>query len=133
MMAVLPTTVFRSPLSFFAYRFAYPYISSFPRQIMPKRFEKAGTTYILGLNAEDNWRILAAADKSWWWVHLEGAPSAHVIIEIDVEPLQDELDFAKELILNQTPKAPRLSNIVYAEVRRLRRGTKVGEVVITRS
>ncbi len=98
---------------------------------MPKRFEKAGTSYIRGLNAEDNWRILAAADKSWWWVHLEGEPSAHVIIEIDVEPLQDELDFAKELILNQTPKAPRQAPIVYAEVRRLRRGSKVGEVVIS--
>jgi hypothetical protein len=48
-----------------------------------------------------------------------------------VEPLQDELDYARELILAQTPKASRLSNIVYAEVRRLRRGSKVGEVVIS--
>lgn len=120
MMDVLPTTNPCFPTS----------LPSLRLPKMPKRFEKAGTTYILGLNAEDNWRILAAADKSWWWVHLEGAPSAHVIIEIDVEPLQDELDYARELILAQTPKAPRRAHIVYAEVRRLRRGTKVGEVVI---
>jgi hypothetical protein len=97
---------------------------------MPKRFQKNGTTYVLGLSAEDNWRILAAADKSWWWVHLEGCPSAHVIIEIDVEPLPEELEYSRQLILKQTTKAPRHSHIVHAEVRRLRRGSKVGEVII---
>lgn len=97
---------------------------------MPKRFQKDGTTYILGLDAEDNWRILAAADKSWWWVHLADTPSAHVILELDVEPLPSELEHARQLILTQTPRAPVSSRIVTSQVQNLRRGLKVGEVVI---
>lgn len=97
---------------------------------MPKRFQKDGTSYILGLDAEDNWRILAAADKSWWWVHLADIPSAHVIIEIDVDPLPGELEYARQLILAQTRHAPLHAQIVHAVVRNLRRGSKVGEVII---
>ncbi len=98
---------------------------------MPKIFQKSGIAYVLGLNATDNWKILAASEKSWWWVHLAGdTPSAHVIIQSELEPIQAELDFARELILNQTPKASRSSEIVWAQVKRLRRGNKVGEVLI---
>ena len=100
---------------------------------MPRTFEHNRTTYILGLNALDNWAILAAAEKSWWWVHLADVPSAHVIIQIDVPPLPEELEFARQLILAQTPKAPLKSQIVTSEVRHLRRGSKPGEVILKRS
>lgn len=97
---------------------------------MPRTFEHNRTTYILGQDALDNWAIIADADKSWWWVHLSDVPSAHVIIQIDVPPLPEELEYARQLILAQTPKAPRHAQIVHAEVRRLRRGSKPGEVII---
>lgn len=101
---------------------------------MPKNFQnQKGIIFSLGCNATDNWKLLGAAEKSWWWVHLAGdTPSAHVIIQSELEPIQEELEFARQLILDQTPKAPRSSEIVWAQVKRLRRGDKVGEVIIKR-
>ncbi len=96
-----------------------------------KTYVNKGIEYVLGENAEDNWRIIGLAEKDFTWVHLSDYPSAHVIVKIDkVE--QEELEYARELILLNTKKASRTAEIVYSKVRDIKRGGKEGEVIIKR-
>jgi predicted ribosome quality control (RQC) complex YloA/Tae2 family protein len=86
------------------------------------------TQFIVGETAADNWAIIKAAAKDYYWVHLDKYPSAHVIIEIDVEPTQEELAFAAQLIRDATPKAPLKATAIWTQVSNLRLGSKPGEV-----
>jgi predicted ribosome quality control (RQC) complex YloA/Tae2 family protein len=87
------------------------------------------TEFTVGCNAAENWALLSKADKNHYWVHLDEVASAHCIIHHD-EPLDEEFEYARQLILEQTKKAPRNAKIVYARVRQLKRGNKVGEVLV---
>ena len=89
-----------------------------------------GTTFKVGQSALENWAIISAADKSHYWLHLEGVPSAHVIIEIDVEPTDEEIEYAVAAIRAQTPKAPVKAGYVMTTVKNLRFGSKPGAVII---
>ena len=90
-----------------------------------------GTTYQVGTSAEENWRIILAAEKDHYWVHLEGQPSAHVIIEID-KPTDDELRYAGELCKQQTFKTVKQlaapARCVSTVVHNIKLGSKAGEV-----
>ena len=94
-----------------------------------KSFTLNGTQFSLGCNATENWSLLSMADKNHYWVHLDDVPSAHCIIHDD-EPLAEEFEYARQLILDQTKKAPRTAKIIHARVRNLKRGSKVGEVIV---
>ncbi len=87
-------------------------------------------TVLLGTSAADNWALLAAADRKDWWVHLANHPSAHVILQDSLPPSDEELVFAKELILQQTKKAPASASLVYTQVCNVKRGAVPGEVII---
>ncbi len=93
----------------------------------------AGTRFIVGQSATDNWSIIAAANKDYYWLHLDDCPSAHIIIEIDVEPTHMEIAFAAELVRTATPRAPPHAGIVWTQVSNLRRGSKPGEVYFKNS
>ncbi len=86
--------------------------------------------FVLGTTAVENWDILTKAEKDYWWVHLDDHASAHVIVETDINLIAEELEFARQLILQQTPKAPKGARCVYAQVRWVKRGSKAGEVLI---
>ena len=61
------------------------------------------TTFKVGRSAEENWKLILAADKEYYWLHAGGAkPSAHIIIEIDSEPTPSELAHAAQLCNAQT-------------------------------
>ncbi len=89
-------------------------------------FEK--TTFKVGTSAQENWALITAANKDFYWLHLEGCPSAHIIIEIDVEPTKQEIQFATQLARDATPKAPPHTGIVWTQVANIRLGSKPGEV-----
>jgi hypothetical protein len=93
-----------------------------------KRYTACGTQFTVGESAIDNWAIIAAANKDYYWLHLDKYPSAHIIIEIDVEPTADEIAFATDLVRAATPRAPVSAGIVWTQVSNLRRGSKPGEV-----
>lgn len=86
-------------------------------------------TFKVGTNASENWALIAAANKDDYWVHLDGVPSAHVIIEMD-HPLQNELNYAAELCKEQTKyPATKLMQCVATPIKNLKLGSKPGEVV----
>jgi hypothetical protein len=88
-----------------------------------------GTTFLVGRNATENWKLIQAADRSYHWLHMGGGrPSAHVIIEIDCEPSAAEFAFAAELCIAQTKTS--CKDFVWAQIRDVRLGSKAGEVVL---
>jgi hypothetical protein len=94
-----------------------------------KTYVNKGIEYVLGESAYDNWRIIGIADPDSTWVHLSNYASCHVIIGIDkIE--QEELEYARELILSKMKKAPRTAKIIYSKVKDIKRGSKVGEVIV---
>lgn len=95
-----------------------------------KTFTFNNTSFTLGTNSDENWSLLSIAEKDHFWVHLDNFPSAHVIIHVD-SPLSSEFEYARELILQQTKKAPRTAKIITVQVKFLKRGSKSGEVIIS--
>ncbi len=89
------------------------------------------TTFTLGTSAEDNWAIIRKAPKEAFWVHMDDRPSAHVIIDLDVEPTHEELVYAASLIREQTKSAPPNGQLkyVWSHVCNLKLGSKPGEVI----
>jgi predicted ribosome quality control (RQC) complex YloA/Tae2 family protein len=92
------------------------------------RIEYNKTWFVVGKSAEENWKIISEADKDYYWVHADGVPSSHIIIEIDV-PLVEELKYACELCRNQTKKIQNSSvKFVATQVKNIKFGSKPGEV-----
>ncbi len=95
------------------------------------QFEHNRTQYIVGKSAEDNWRIIQAADKDYYWIHANNIPSTHVIICIDVEPLKEEIDYACALCKKYThaitaSKSP--IKYIGTLINNIKLGSKPGEV-----
>jgi predicted ribosome quality control (RQC) complex YloA/Tae2 family protein len=88
-----------------------------------------GIQFVLGQSATENWAILAVAERNFTWAHLADYASAHVIIETD-EPTARDLEYARQLILAQTKKAPAHAKLITAPVHSVKRGSKVGEVLL---
>jgi len=92
-----------------------------------KKYNKNSINFIVGENAADNWKIILAADKTYTWLHAEGSPSAHVIIEIDYV-VQEDIKYACELCKQHTPKLPNNCKYVYTLISNIKLGSKPGEV-----
>lgn len=96
-----------------------------------KTFTFNNVAFVLGQSATENWSILAKAEKYYTWAHLDNYASAHVIIETD-DPTEEELIFAKQLILQQTKKAPANATLITRPVNCVKRGSVPGEVILIR-
>ncbi len=95
-----------------------------------KSFTLNKTLFTVGTNAQENWKLLAAAEKYEYWAHLDDVPSAHVILHLDVPPIQEELEYARQLLFEQTKKAPKKAKMIYTLVSNVRRGSVAGEVIV---
>jgi predicted ribosome quality control (RQC) complex YloA/Tae2 family protein len=85
------------------------------------------TTFVVGKNALDNWNIIKKAEREHYWVHANGIPSTHVIIEID-QPLQEEIQFACNLCKEYTKITNKNIRYSLTQVQNLKFGSKHGEV-----
>jgi predicted ribosome quality control (RQC) complex YloA/Tae2 family protein len=95
-----------------------------------KSFTFNKTLFSLGTNAQENWKLLSIAEKHEYWAHLADIPSAHVILHLDVPPIDEELEYAQQLLFEQTKKAPKHAKMIYTVVSNLRRGSVPGEVIV---
>jgi predicted ribosome quality control (RQC) complex YloA/Tae2 family protein len=94
-----------------------------------KIFIESFTPYHVGTSAEDNWELIRRSDKESYWVHADGEPSAHVVIALDIVPLQTELNHAAFLVKQQTKMNGTKKRFVACPVGNLRFGSKPGEVI----
>lgn len=92
------------------------------------RIQYNNTWFVVGKSAEDNWKIISNADKDYYWVHAESAPSSHIIIEMD-DPIEDEIKYACQLCKSQTKKISNSSvQFIITQVKNIKLGSKPGEV-----
>lgn len=89
------------------------------------RVEFNKTWFVVGKSADHNWKIIVDAEKDHYWVHADGIPSSHVIIEID-DPLDAELQYACQLCKTQTKC--NATNYIATQVKNIKLGSKPGEV-----
>ncbi len=88
------------------------------------------TWFVIGKFAQDNWKIILEADKEHYWVHAEGVPSSHIIIEID-DPIESEIQYACQLCKLQSKKVKDTSTkFIITQVKNVKLGSTPGEVVI---
>jgi predicted ribosome quality control (RQC) complex YloA/Tae2 family protein len=87
------------------------------------------TTFKVGRNAAENWKLIQAANQSYYWLHMDGGqPSSHIIIEIDCEPTPAELRHAAKLCIAQTKTS--CKNFVWTQIKDVKLGSKTGEVIL---
>ena len=87
-----------------------------------------GVRYLVGQNANENWKLVSEAPKEYGWVHLASFPSGHVIVEKEA-PTEEELMVAAKLCLAHS-KYKNLRNVkaCTTTVGNLVMGDAVGEV-----
>ena len=86
-------------------------------------------TYHIGRNAKDNTEMIKGSDGEWYWFHLAGVPSCHVIVT--------ETDFDKPVIVQAAALVYQYSKPIYknfpvtfCKVNQLTHGSKDGMVKI---
>ena len=97
-------------------------------QATMKIYINNGITYKVGQRDTENWAIILAAEKDYYWVHLDKQPSAHVIVETDVL-LPEDLAYAAYLCKEQTRVYKKGVPCVATTVGNLKLGSKPGEVI----
>jgi predicted ribosome quality control (RQC) complex YloA/Tae2 family protein len=90
-------------------------------------------TIIIGRNAEENWEILEQANKEDIWVHLNEHASPHIIIKKNNNYKLKPKDIKLAGILCKQYSRYKKDNDIeycYTKVKNVRKGDKVGEVIL---
>lgn len=95
-----------------------------------KFFTRNTINFTVGESAEENWKAILQAKRDHNWVHAEGRPSAHVIIDTD-EPFEEDIAYACNLCAEQTKITNNKDQLyVISPVSNIKLGSKPGEVLI---
>jgi predicted ribosome quality control (RQC) complex YloA/Tae2 family protein len=86
--------------------------------------------YVLGENAQDNWKILSESSPNDYFFHLSSFPSCYVILKCEDIPTLEHLTRASEICKSAT-KYRNLRNIKvdYCMCSNVKKGSVVGEAV----
>ena len=76
--------------------------------------------FLIGKNAEDNWRIIKESDGNWTWFHINSFPSCHVIIKDSDPSTENILEAARLCKYNTNYMNVRNVKVVYTKVNNLR-------------
>jgi hypothetical protein len=85
--------------------------------------------FIVGQSAQENWKAILQAKKTHHWVHADGIPSAHIIIET-AEPGTEDIEYACNLCAEQTKITGKRQLYIISPVSNIKLGAHPGEVVI---
>jgi hypothetical protein len=96
-----------------------------------KTFTFNKTVFHVGTTAEENWKLILSADSSYSWVHMDGVPSAHVIIEVDDDPSTEELLYAAQVCSAQTKT--QCKKFIHTKINNIRLATKPGSVAFRKN
>ena len=95
--------------------------------------------YYLGENAQDNWDLFEKSkeiNENYIWFHLNSFASPYVIMYAtmdDVKTMREcYLNYGASLCLeNSKYSYLRDTKIIYCELKKLKKGSKVGEIIIS--
>lgn len=104
-----------------------------------KKFVYNDIEYCIGQTAKENWELLETLQQensSYIWFHLNSFPSPYVIMKSDLMEISEQshsdyLIYGATLCRDNT-KYRNLKDlkICYTRLKKLKRGSKVGEVII---
>lgn len=94
-----------------------------------KTFVEGSTTFLVGENASDNWKIVFDMNQSpnYVWVHLDRFPSPSIVI-VDDEPSDDIIREAGFMCLQHTKyRNLKMIKFCYTRIGNLKKGSAIGE------
>jgi predicted ribosome quality control (RQC) complex YloA/Tae2 family protein len=95
-----------------------------------KTLTRNSINFIVGQSAQENWKIILKSARNYHWVHADGIPSAHVIIETD-DPFEEDIAYACNLCAEQTKIANNKNQLyIISPVSNIKLGATPGEVII---
>jgi predicted ribosome quality control (RQC) complex YloA/Tae2 family protein len=95
-----------------------------------KFFTRNTVNFIVGESAEENWKAILQAKRNHNWVHAEGRPSAHVIVDTE-ELFEEDIEYACNLCAKQTKITDNKDQLyVISSISNIKLGSKPGEVLI---
>jgi len=85
--------------------------------------------YIIGKNAQDNFKILESADDNYYFFHLTSFPSPFVILVCEDNPTNEEINKAA-ILCKDNSKYRNLKNlrVDYCQCSNVMKGDKIGEI-----
>ena len=95
--------------------------------------------YYLGENAQDNWDLFEKSKKineNYIWFHLNSFSSPYVIMYATMDEIKtmsnNYLNYGGVLCLkNSKYSYLRDTKIIYCELKKLKKGSKVGEIIVS--
>lgn len=95
-----------------------------------KYYTRNTLNFTVGESAEENWKAILQAKRSHSWVHAEGRPSAHVIIDTD-GLFEEDVKYACNLCAEQTKITGNKDQLyIISPVSNIKLGSKTGEILI---
>jgi predicted ribosome quality control (RQC) complex YloA/Tae2 family protein len=90
------------------------------------------TSFKIGKNAIENWKLFKEDGQKDWWFHLNADSSPYVIVRTEESKLcKEEIKEAALMVKNGSKwKGRGKVKIVYTQISNLKKGKKVGEVFI---
>jgi len=104
-----------------------------------KLYELNNIKFYIGENEEDNWDLFEKSkeiNKDYIWFHLNSFASPHVIMYAsmdNIEKMRDVyLNYGASLCLENSKYSHlRDTKIIYSELKKLKKGDKIGEIIIS--
>jgi hypothetical protein len=95
--------------------------------------------YYLGENAQDNWDLFEKSkeiNENYIWFHLNSFASPYVIMYATMDDIktmsESYLNYGASLCLeNSKYSYLRDTKIIYCELKKLKKGNKVGEIIVS--
>ena len=95
--------------------------------------DESHTTYIVGKNKEDNWKIYKESNQNYTIFHLDKFSSPYVIVNIPINDLTAaQINNAAQLCKSNS-KYKNLPNlgVMYTSISNTKLGTNIGSFVVT--
>ena len=95
--------------------------------------------YYIGENAKDNWDLFDKSkeiNENYIWFHLNSYASPYVIMYATMDDIKTNiksyLNYGASLCLNNSKYSYlRDTKIIYSELKKLKKGNKIGEIIIS--
>lgn len=84
----------------------------------------------VGENAQENWDLISASEQNDIWFHVENNPSCHVVLSVgSKKPHKSVINYCASLCKEGSKrKNSRTVNVIYTEIRNVRKADKPGSV-----
>ena len=104
-----------------------------------KELEEDGINYLVGSNAEDNWKVLDKCKQNWIWFHLDKLSSPYVVLMESKKNFKKEeysyswnhyLNYGANLCKENSKYKNQKVSVMWTEGKNVGKGNKIGSAII---